>query len=566
MAVILILMGTAGFFFSKDYLLRQSLKQWKEISLVLEKAAHNVDMQLNEKLKLVDLIAKSENIPIDNITQAYLIQQLARQEGVLLVDIETGKSAEAESFEYAPNRNEVDNSPVNRFEVTAICEKSGLCVPSADSNAPDRSMRIIRSIGNERSGKTRRLLVRVSFDSVMEPIKKMLNADGRSAYLVTDTGQILAHTDKSISSGRILGETGDSLEKKILEEIRRKPFGTVLGDGHPPDYIAGFHKIPSANWHIVLYSKGRAGLRPIIDFHFYYSIAGIIALSAILILIRTTTRSVASSISDITAAAAKVSTGDYNVELSEDRSDEIGELKRSFNVMMAGLKQRDLIERTFGRYVDKKVAEELMSKPEALRLGGEKRTVTIMMSDLRDFTAKSERLQPERVIKILNSYFARMIAIIERHRGIIVDFYGDSILVFFDGTGTDVSTRAMDAVKCAMEMQQEMRSFRTGDVTLGWPEMSMGIGIHTGEVIVGNIGTESRAKYGIVGSPVNLTDRIQHVAGYGKVFISEATYNSVSAGINVSDEFVVSLKGVEGDQKLYEVESVIPDYGQVVSG
>ncbi len=242
--VILILMGTAGFFFSKDYLLRQSLKQWKEIGLVLEKAAHSVDMQLNEKLKLVDLIAKSENIPIDNITQAYLIQQLVQQEGVLLVDIETGKSAEAESFEHAPYRNEVDNSPVNRFEVTPIREESGLCVPSADSNAPDRSMRIVRSIGNERSGETRKLLVRVSFDSVMEPIKKMLNAEGSSAYLVTDTGQLLAHTDKSMSSRRILGETGDSLEKKILEGIRKKPFGTVLGDGHPPDYIAGFYKIP----------------------------------------------------------------------------------------------------------------------------------------------------------------------------------------------------------------------------------------------------------------------------------------------------------------------------------
>ena len=84
----------------------------------------------------------------------------------------------------------------------------------------------------------------------------------------------------------------------------------------------------------------------------------------------------------------------------------------------------------------------------------------------------------------------------------------------------------------------------------------------TGDVIVGNIGTESRAKYGIVGSPVNLTDRIQHVAGYGRVVISEATYNTISACVNVSDEFVVCLKGVEEDQKLYEVESVAPGCAQ----
>jgi class 3 adenylate cyclase len=287
-----------------------------------------------------------------------------------------------------------------------------------------------------------------------------------------------------------------------------------------------------------------------------------LALLVILILIRETTRSVGTSISDISAAAAKVSTGNYSGKLPEDRSDEIGELKRNFNIMMDGLERRDLIEQTFGRYVDKKIAEELMNKPEALRLGGEKRKVTIMMSDLRDFTSKTERLQPEQVIKMLNRYFSRMIAVIERYRGIIVDFYGDSVLVFFNGTEADTPARAMVAVACALDMQQEMKAFQNENAALGLPELSMGIGIHTGDVIVGNIGTESRAKYGIVGSPVNLTDRIQHVAGYGKVLISEATYNTISACVNVSDEFVVCLKGVEEDQKLYEVESVAPDCAQ----
>ncbi len=340
----------------------------------------------------------------------------------------------------------------------------------------------------------------------------------------------------------------------------------MFGKGHPPDFVAGFYKIPSVNWYIVLYSKGSEVLRPIIEFRFYYAIAGMVVLLVILGLIRETTRSVGSSIADISATAAKISTGDYSGKLPEDRSDEIGELKRNFNFMMEGLERRDLIEQTFGRYVDKKIAEELMNRPEALRLGGETRTVTIMMSDLRDFTAKTEKLQPEQVIKMLNRYFSRMIAIIERYRGIIVDFYGDSILVFFNGTGTDLETRAMAAINCALEMQREMQGFQRENASRGLPELSMGIGIHTGEVIVGNIGTESRAKYGVVGAPVNLTDRIQAVAGYGRVVISEATYNTIAACVNVSDEFLVCLKGVEEDQKLYEVESVIPECGQAASG
>ena len=561
-ALILILVGVAGFFYSREYL----LGQWREIArLELEKTAHAISMQLDEKLELINLIAKSENIPDKTMTQAYLIQQLAQQEGVIFVDIENVKNGKAESSRRTLNGGEADKDYAEGLYVMEVCDDFGLCAPTTDPDALDRSLRIIRSIGDEDSGESKRLLVRIKFDSFMEPIRQMVQSLGSSACLVTSSGQLLAHTDKSMYSRRMLGETGDPVEKAVLQKIRKRAFGTVFGEGHPPDVVAGFYKIPSVNWYIVLFSEGPVVLRPIIEFRFYYAVAGMVALLVILILIRVITRSVGESVAEISTAAAKVSTGDYSGKLPEDRSDEIGELNRSFNTMVEGLERRDLIEQTFGRYVDKKVAEELMNKPEALRLGGEKRTVTIMMSDLRDFTPKTERLQPEQVIRMLNRYFSRMIAIIERYRGIIVDFYGDSILVFFHGTESDIDVRAVAAVKCALEMQQEMEGFQRENRALGLPELEMGIGIHTGEVIVGNIGTESRAKYGIVGSPVNLTDRIQQAAGYGRVVISEDTYKSIGPCISVSDEFTVSLKGVQEDRKLFEVESVKPECMEAVS-
>jgi adenylate cyclase len=562
-ALILMVVGVAGFFYAGEYL----LKQWKDIArLELEKTAQVISTRLNEKLELINLIAKSENNPDHYITQAYLIQQLAQKPGVLFVDIENEKPTAKESQRGSSTEARTKSDLVEGLYVMEVCEGFGFCAPTTDPYALDRALRIIRPIEDANTGVTRKLSVRISFDSFMEPIRTMVRAEGSSACLVTSAGQLLAHTDKSMSSRRFLGETGNPLEKQVLKELRKKGFGTVFGQGHPPDLVAGFYKIPSINWYIVLYSKGSEVLRPIIKFRFYYAIAGIVALLVILILIRETTRSVGDSIADISAAAAKVSAGDYGGKLSEDRSDEIGELKRNFNIMMEGLERRDLIEQTFGRYVDKKIAEELMNKPEALRLGGEARTVTIMMSDLRDFTSKTERLQPGQVIKMLNRYFSRMIAVIERYRGIIVDFYGDSILVFFNGIEADQEARAMAAVTCALEMQREMQGFQKENAALGLPELSMGIGIHTGEVIVGNIGTESRAKYGIVGSPVNIADRIQYAAGYGKVVISESTYNTISSCINVSDQFVVCLKGVEEDHKLYEVESVAPECVNVASG
>jgi adenylate cyclase len=562
-ALILVLVGVAGFFYAREYL----LQQWRDIArLELEKTAHVINMKLDEKLELINLIAKSENIPDHYITQAYLIQQLAQKEGVLFVDIEDGTPPAEVSLQGSSTDAQAKSDLVEGLYVMEVCEEFGFCAPTTDPYALDRTLRIIKPIGDENTGATKKLLVRINFDSFMEPIRKMVHAEGSSACLVTSTGQLLAHTDKAMSSRRMLGETGDPVEKQVLKEIRKKAFGTVFGQGHPPDVVAGFYKIPAVNWYIILYLKGSEVLRPIIEFRFYYAVAGMVALLVILILIRETTGSVGSSIADISTAAAKISTGDYTGKLLEDRSDEIGELKRNFNIMMEGLERRDLIEQTFGRYVDKKIAEELMNKPEALRLGGEKRTVTIMMSDLRDFTSKTEKLQPEQVIKMLNRYFSRMIAVIERYRGIIVDFYGDSILVFFNGAETGQESRALAAVNCALEMQREMQGFQGENTARGLPELSMGIGIHTGDVIVGNIGTESRAKYGIVGAPVNMTDRIQAVAGYGRVVISEATYNTISACVNVSDGFVVCLKGVEEDQKLYEVESVAPECVEVASG
>lgn len=550
--LILLVVGASGFFYARGYL----VNQWVDsIQLKLEKAAYQINLQLDEKLELIDLIGKSDSIPNGYLMQAFLVQQLVEREGVRFVDIETiepgKKSTKDERF---PSEGS-DNETGEGLYTMELCGNLSFCSPVMDPDALDRSLRIVQMLGDE-SRPTGRLTVRISLESFLEPIKQMKLWEGSTAALVTSTGQFLAATSKAFSGRKKLGDNGDELEKRLLEGVRHKAFGTVFGKGHPPDVVIGFYRIPSLNWYIVLFSEGKVIMEPIVQFRFYYILAAIVAIGAILILIRISTRSVGRSIAEITSAATRVRHGDYQVKLPENRSDEIGLLNRSFNEMMEGLRERDLIEQTFGRYVDRNVAQELMKRPEALRLGGEIKTVTIMMSDIRDFTVMSEKLRPEEVIKILNRYFSRMIKVIERHQGIIVDFYGDSILVFFNGVESDVPRRAIDAINCALEMQQEMKGFVEENLALGLPEFTMGIGIHTGEVIVGNIGTDTRSKYGIVGANVNLTDRIQYAATGGKVVISERTYDSICARLNVASEFNVCLKGVEEDKKLYEIESI----------
>jgi class 3 adenylate cyclase len=341
---------------------------------------------------------------------------------------------------------------------------------------------------------------------------------------------------------------------EALKQISLKHHGQVLGKGNPPDRVVSFYKIDSINWYLVLFSKGHIILAPMVRFSQFYIITALAALVVVILLIGFVTRPVANSISAISEAARKVQEGDYSVKLEERGSDEIALLKRSFNNMTEGLKQREWVERTFGRYVDRKVAEELLNRPESLKLGGEKATVTIMMADLRNFTSVSEQLPPEEVIAMLNRYFARMIQVVERYKGIIVDFYGDAILVFFNGVETDLVRRTADALNCAMDMQREMEGFKQENKAEGLPPIGMGVGIHTGEVIVGNIGAESRAKYGIVGSNVNLTARIQSAASSGRIVISEHTHEVLAKRMDVAREFSVCLKGVEGVKTLYEID------------
>ncbi|MEW6347983.1 MAG: adenylate/guanylate cyclase domain-containing protein [Thermodesulfobacteriota bacterium] len=551
--VILLVGAVAGMFYARKHI----LAQWVESTqLKAEKAALAIESELNDKLALINLIAKTDGSPNAEITQAFLIQQLAAKRGVRFVNLEPYQPKQDAAVPDPQGGHNNAGTPKVLYNLE-VCENIELCPPLTDPHALDKSLRIVRILGDpDEEGGLKRLTVRVSFDSFLEKVRGMSLWKKGDACLVTSSGQFLAHTFRGMHGRKRLGETDDPLEKRIVEAIGRKHVGELFGPGHPPDRVVAFYKVPSINWYVLLSSEGRVILEPIIHFQVRFAVACLVGLLVIYALIRLCTRSLARSISAISAAALKVQQGDYSIRLPETQSDEIGQLNRSFNKMAEGLGQSDLIQRTFGRYIDRHVAEELMSKPEALRLGGDKKTVTIMMADIRDFTPIAEKLEPEEVVKMLNRYFAKLIEVIDRYRGIIVDFYGDAILVLFNGFEANVSARALDAVHCAVDMQARMVELERENLQAGLPAVRMGVGIHTGEVIVGNIGAETRAKYGIVGSNVNLTSRIQSTAGGGKIVISEQTYQNVSDKVEVARGFEVCLKGVEEDKKLYEVQSV----------
>jgi class 3 adenylate cyclase len=273
--------------------------------------------------------------------------------------------------------------------------------------------------------------------------------------------------------------------------------------------------------------------------------------------------SIARPIQTLTAVARQIARDNYGTQVVVRTRDEFEQLGEAFNQMIAGLHERDLIRNTFGRYVDREVARRLLSRPESLRLGGHKRQVVILMADIRGFSHLSEQITPEATLRLLNHYFARMIAIIKQYKGIVVDFIGDGLLAFFEPLETEeMPAIALSALNCAFQMQHELTGVNVKMTSDGLPKLTIGIGLNTGPAIVGNIGSIDRAKYGIVGAEVNLTQRIQGEARPGEVVLSEPMLALTRRAVDIQRRFETVLKGFSGSRSLF---AVAPREAQEVS-
>ena len=266
-------------------------------------------------------------------------------------------------------------------------------------------------------------------------------------------------------------------------------------------------------------------------------------------------RWIAQPLRELGAQARRIRQGDLDVAIVPRSRDEIGTLARTMAEMVQGLRDRDFIRDVLGRYVSPELAEQCVQDRGALRLGGEIRTVSILMSDLRGFSGLSERLGPERMIGLLNRYLGRMTPVILQHRGTINEFIGDAILVLF-GAPFERADDAERAVRCAWAMQRAMAAFNAESRAQGLPVLVMGIAVHSGEVVAGNIGSQDRMKYGVVGPPVNLTGRIESLTVGPQILLSEATLERVRHLVEVGPGKQVAVKGVPEPVTVYELRGV----------
>jgi adenylate cyclase len=187
-------------------------------------------------------------------------------------------------------------------------------------------------------------------------------------------------------------------------------------------------------------------------------------------------------------------------------------------------REKRKMKRLFAQYVSKDVYEQLVSNPALARLGGQRRQMTVLFSDIRGFTTVSEKGEPEAIVRTLNEYFTRMVDIVFRHKGTLDKFVGDMVMALF-GAPLDDADHAEHAVDAALDMLEELQRLNERWMAEGRPALDIGIGVHTGPMIAGNIGSEAIMSYTVIGDSVNLGARLESLnKNYGtRIIISDAT-------------------------------------------
>jgi adenylate cyclase len=279
-----------------------------------------------------------------------------------------------------------------------------------------------------------------------------------------------------------------------------------------------------------------------------------LALGAALAAAALGARGVAGPLTRLAAALRRVGKGDFEVRAPPGGADEVGEVSRAVNEMIAGLKEGVFVKNTFKRYLSASVVDQIIKDPSSLKLGGEERELTVFFSDMSGFTEMSERMEPRRLVSLINEYLSAMTDSIFLQEGTLDKYEGDAVMAFW-GAPLLQADHARRACWAALDNRSRLKELCLDWEKRGLPSFDIRIGINTGPMIVGNVGSSARMEYTVLGDAVNTGSRLEQLNKlYGThILISEATRDAAGAAIETREVDLIELRGKKKQIRVYEL-------------
>lgn len=273
------------------------------------------------------------------------------------------------------------------------------------------------------------------------------------------------------------------------------------------------------------------------------------------------TRLLVRAVRDLALGAQAVENGDLDTQVAVTTYDEVGKLTHSFNTMVEGLRLKERIKDTFGKYMDPRIVENLLDHPEFTTPGGERREMTVLFIDLKGFTSISEILPPDELVEVVNDFFGRMTEAISNHKGVVDKYMGDAVMAYWGPPFCEADEHALLACRAAADALKALEGFRTsvharGEAAKGL-DIDLRIGISTGNMIVGTIGSKAAKNFTVMGDPVNLGSRLEGAnKAYGThVLMSERTHDLVADSITAREIDIIRVKGKLEPVRVFELKN-----------
>ncbi|RDH82761.1 MAG: hypothetical protein DIZ80_10825 [endosymbiont of Galathealinum brachiosum] len=276
-------------------------------------------------------------------------------------------------------------------------------------------------------------------------------------------------------------------------------------------------------------------------------------------------RHLSKPIHNLVDASKAIGSGDFEYRLNERRNDEIGELACAFNQMAHGLLQKTQVEDVFSRYVSSNVAEKVLQNLNDVELGGKHVDASVLFADIVGFTSISEKLPPEEIANLLNEYFSHISSIAQLYNGHIDKFMGDCAMVVF-GVPDSSDNHSLNAINCAIMIRETVYRLNKIRQKQNKIPIHFRIGVNSGLMIAGNLGSSDRMEYTVIGDPVNIASRLAGIAESDQILILEELYqqNNISTQILANKHKIIRVRGKELPVSTWLVNNMVPEQEKIM--